>query len=189
MFPALWIMTFKPARVKTEGSFTAEDPWNQNQRTSFTIEAYILAPKGAKPKAGTTTVGTNLYGIRSEVDGVEHMLPESLAHLWRKNRIPAEALPRLLKEMGPMLKKTDFRFQVLTKVYTVMQYVVTSLFALLLLGLAAVIGFSGFSAADMVTGVIIVAVMGLFCAGVLYLMFFRPRSRRRRQMDWALAHL
>lgn len=138
MFPVLIAMSLKPARVKTEGSFTAEDPWNQNRRTSFTIEAYIMAPRGSTPKAGTKTLlGQYFYGIRSEVDGVERMLPESLAYLWRNNRVPPEALPRLFKEMEPMLRKTDFRLQFLTKTHTVLQYVITGLFALILLAAAA----------------------------------------------------
>jgi hypothetical protein len=183
-------MTFKPARVKTEGSFTADDPWNQNRQTSFTIEAYILAPKGTRPKAGTKVFMANyLYGIRSEVDGEERMLPESLAHLWRNNRVPAEALPRLLNQMKPMLKKTDFRFQVLTKAYSVTQYVFTGLFALLLVAAAAGLILTASDSSEMLYSVIGIAVIGLLFASVLYLLFFRPRARRRRQMDWALAHM
>jgi hypothetical protein len=184
----IWLM-FKPARLRTVGSFTAEDPWNQNRRSSFTLEAYMLAPKGFTPKADTKIFGgIPLYGIRSEVDGVERMLPESLTYLCRNNRVPAEKLPWLLKEMGPMLRKTDFRLQFLTKAMTVMQYVLSGLFGLLLLALLAAAVLSPSASDGMVIG-IFVAVLGLLCFGVLYLMFFRPRARRRRQMNWALEHI
>lgn len=195
MFPALWIMTFKPARVKTEGSFTAEDPWNQNRRSSFTIEAYIMAAKGPRPTARTKVFGSYLLGIRSEADGVERMLPESLVHLWRTNRVPSEALPRLLealprllKEMGPMLGKSDFRSQVLGKGSTTRLYLATGLCALAFLWSAGMVVFA-VNSEFVVDGIIFVAVLGLLFAGLLYARFFRPRARRRRQMDRALAHL
>jgi len=72
-------------RVKTERSFTAEDPWNQNRPTVFTIEAYLMAAKGTMPRRRPSkrTLFPYFLGIRSEMDGVEHMLPESLAYLWR----------------------------------------------------------------------------------------------------------
>ena len=171
MFPALFMWSLsKRAHVKTEASFAAQDPWNENRRASFTIESYVR-------------LGRYLYGIRSEVDGIERMLPECLECLWRSNRVPAESLPRLLKEMQPMLKKTDFRFQVLTKGYAVMGWIFTGLLGLNLVGLAAAI-FAG-SASDISDFV----TLEVLSAGVMYLVFFRPRARRRRQIEWALAHL
>ena len=142
MFPLLLysiLLKLQPARLKTESSFTADDPWNQNRRTQFTIERYILAAKGWTPNPNTKTlIGTYFYGVRSEIDGVEHMLPESLGHLWRSNRVPAESLPRLLKEMEPRLRKTDFRLQFLTKMHSFVAGLAMVLLALLaLLGVFA----------------------------------------------------
>jgi hypothetical protein len=36
------------------------------------------------------------------------MMPESLSELWCSKRVPAEALPSLLKEMEPTLKPSDY---------------------------------------------------------------------------------
>ena len=39
--PAM-IITLHPYRVKTEVSFSAEDPWNQSRLAQFTLDDYIL---------------------------------------------------------------------------------------------------------------------------------------------------
>jgi hypothetical protein len=91
--------------------------------------------------------------------------------------------------MEPMLKKRDFRFQYLDKASTIRLYVAASLLALILLGLAAVIVFSASDSSEMLTGFVGVAIAGVAFAAILYLCFLRPRARRRRQMDWALAHI
>jgi hypothetical protein len=191
MFPllaTLWmIFNLTRTRVKTEGSFTAEDPWNQNRPTVFTIEAYAAAAKGTMPpvRPPKRTLKPYLLGIRSEVDGVEHMLPESLAYLWRHNRVPAEALPRLLKEMEPMLRQGDFRFQYLTRALTIAQYCITVLISLMALTIAY--GTTVQEGAS--KAAVAMAVVVPFSSAYLYLLFFRPKARRRKQMDWALAHL
>jgi hypothetical protein len=190
MFPVLLYQAMlKPARLKTETTFTAEDPWNQNQRAQFFVDAYVMALKGTKPRprpeAKPPLVGSFFYGIRSEIDGQERMLPESLTYLWRNNRVPLEALPRLLKEMQPSLRKTDFRMQVLTKMHTVLEYLCA--------------GALGLGALGMVLGVVLgeeplglalgFGVMLGLMFGFVYLMLMRPRARRRKQMEWALARV
>lgn len=187
MFPILLIQSMmKPARLKTEMAFTAEDPWNQNQRAEFTLDRYAMALKGAKlkPEARTLT-GSYVYGIRSEIDAVERMLPESLGYLWRNNRIPAETLPRLLKEMQPSLRKSDFRMQVLTKMHTFLLYFIAVLLGLLVIIMAGAVIFGG-APLDMALG--FGAVMAMIF-GFVYLMLLRPRARRRKQMAWALARV
>jgi hypothetical protein len=125
------IIPLSPARVRTEASFTAEDPWNQNRRTAFTVEAYLLVIRGTPPPVGAKPLSGYLYGIRSELDGGEHMLPEALSELWRTNRIAAETLPRLLKLMQPKLKAWDYRPILHNKVLNIVQYVVSILFLLI----------------------------------------------------------
>ena len=196
MFPGLLPLlyrrlTYKNARVKTEASFTAEDPWNQGRRTAFTVESYILAPKGTKPKAGPKPPppGSLRYGIRSDADGVERMLPESLEYLWSNKRVPSEALPRLLKEMTPLLNKADFRQQFLEKGSKAKEYVIIGLFVLILLAIAALTFFFAEDTSDKVFGGGACAFLALLIAGLQYLAFPRPRARRKRQIDWALSHI
>src|SRR5260370_34862100 len=96
-----------------------EDPCNQNRRTSFTIESYAtLLSRNSSSSTYGRSITPSYYAIRSEIDGVERELPECLGYLWRTNLIKEEALPRLLKEMQPMLKRRDFRSVWLTKKYT-----------------------------------------------------------------------
>jgi hypothetical protein len=192
MFPILLMkLTMKPARVKTEASFTAEDPWNQNQRSPFTVEAYMLTYLGAAPKARAVKAfkGPYRFGIRSDADGVERMLPECLAHLWHDHRVPADALPRLLKEMTPMLKKSDFNRTYLDKSANVARYAIIGLFVFMLLMVGGLIAITAEGISGMVYGAIIFVFVALLLAGVFHLGFSRPRARRRRQMDWALSHV
>jgi len=185
MFPAvLMSMMMKPARLKTEMTFTAEDPWNHNQRTEFALDRYLMAMKGVQLKPNARAFnGSYFYGIRSEIDGVDRMLPESLGYLWRNGKLPAEALPRLLKEMQPTLRKTDFRLQFLTKFHTFLLYFVAVAGGLSLILIAAgiVIGGAGLDA-TLVIGIIYALLFGL-----VYLVLLRPRARRKKQMTWALA--
>jgi hypothetical protein len=177
--------------VRTEARFTVNDPWNQDRSTPFVLEAYTLVSKGVRPPAGRRE--SDRYGIRPEPDAVdrilvEHsrMLPESLARLWLAGRIPAQALPRLLHEMEPTLKWSDRHTVVLTRAYTILQWYMTILCALWLLArITRDIRLAGHGPAGW--GTTTIASVVLAC--VLNLMFFRPRARRKKQMEWALAHL
>jgi hypothetical protein len=102
------IIRFAPQRVRTAASFHAPDPWNAQRPTTFTIEVYKLVPRGGRaPHARPSP--TDLYGIRSEIDGVERMLPEALSELWSTRRITPESLPRLLAELSPNMRKGDIQ--------------------------------------------------------------------------------
>ena len=175
-----------PARVKTEASFTAEDPWNQNRRTAFTIEAYILVVRGTRPAPGAKPLAGNyLYGIRSELDGQEHMLPESLSELWRTNQVPPEALPRLLKAIAPKLKRWDYRPILHNKLMKVTEIIVTTLMGLLALSPIAIGILTGEMSA--LATLTVTSIFVAFVALSLYLIFYRKRARRTKQMKWALA--
>ena len=165
-------------RYKTECSFTTEDPWNENRRATFTLEAYRLPPKGSQPKQ-VIKFGSEkyYYGIRSEVDGVDRMLPESLAYVWRNDQVQAEKLPRLLHEMGSMLKAADYRFFLLSKESGRIIHIVSGLW---LLVTALLILFPTFF-----SSFFLFVVLYPF---LIYPLFYRPRARRRRQVAWVLAH-
>jgi len=186
MFPALlYYRSLAPVRVKTEASFTAEDPWNRNRRTAFNIEAYMRTLKNLKdlPPRPRNSFGY-LYGICSEVDGVERMLPASLSELWRSNRVPAEAIPRLPKQIDPTLKKSDYRPVAGKKTLSVLAgflWVVLGLLTLMPLWLfsdgAISLSAAGFSS------LVIAGISWLY----MYLFVYRLKWRRTRQMEWILA--
>lgn len=181
------IIPLSPARVRTEASFTAEDPWNQNRRTAFTVEAYLLVIPGTAPPVGAKPLSGYLYGIRSELDGGEHMLPEALSELWRTNRLAAEALPRLLKQMQPKLKAWDYRPILHNKLLTITQYITSILFVLISLLPLAVSVFTG--EIPIAVALWVTPLFGGFSALCLYVVFYRKKARRMRHMKWALAQL
>jgi hypothetical protein len=53
-------------------------------------------------------VGPDYVRLRSALDGREHWLPESLVELLRTGRVATEALPRLLHELQPHLRKSSY---------------------------------------------------------------------------------
>lgn len=124
-----------PLRVRTVGGFRAPDPWNAGQVTDFNLEAYKMVPKGARRPQGVWG-GKELYGIRSEIDGAERMLPDSLGVLCIEGRLSKEALPRLLFEMAPTLRKRDFHPLWTTKIH----YVIGAVFGLMAAACVAMAG-------------------------------------------------
>lgn len=107
-----------PKRVRTINRFSAPNPWNNGQPEEWSTEAYLMvnadyaerfvAPVDPDSRKTKWLYGAERLGIRSESDGRYHMLPESLAELWKTQRVPVEALPRLLREIEPQLRRTDF---------------------------------------------------------------------------------
>jgi hypothetical protein len=179
-------------RFRIEARFTANDPWNGNRPTPFLLEAYLLAPKGTAPPARHND--SCRYGIRPERDEQTlnvsekgRMLPESLVRLWLAGRIPVEALPRLLFDMEPKVTWADGHLVFLTRAYAIAQWMSTVLFVLWFLGHVTLkIQFGDHGAPPVWSGTVVTAVV---VGGILFLLYFRPRARRKKQMAWALAHL
>jgi hypothetical protein len=101
----------KLAKVKSEARFTAVDPWNQGRSSVFTVEDYLpvlrsrdapVLPESAKPR--TTDFNR---AIRSDADGITRFLPDSLAELWLTGQVSSEDLPHLLKQIEPILNRSD----------------------------------------------------------------------------------
>jgi hypothetical protein len=96
------------------GRFTAPNPWNQGARTEWTLNVYfILNEAFGTPETASRLKPNRLYrpeviGICSESDGRYHLLPRSLSNLWKKNQVPNERLPELLKAIEPKLRDGDF---------------------------------------------------------------------------------
>lgn len=98
-----------PRRLRTEARFQAPDPVYGNQATEFSIESYIYVPEHADERSPLWRAGNYpVFALRSEIDGGERFLPDSLSHLWRNGQAPPEALPGLLQEIAPRLRKSDY---------------------------------------------------------------------------------
>jgi len=178
-----------PRRARTEARFRAADPWNGEAPAELSIEAYYYVPEHVREaSAPWRWCDTPLYALRSEIDGVERFLPEALGRLWREGKVPAEALPGLLREMEPELEEEDF--QPLLEVRTERWLTVLSM--VVVLGIAGLLvtwpagNQPGLSLTALVCGVI-VAGGGFLGALLLLPSYLAGRRRRRRQMGWALA--
>jgi hypothetical protein len=178
-----------PRRVRTEARFRAADPWNGDAPAELSIEAYYYVPEHVREAdAPWRWCDTPLYALRSETGGAERFLPDALGRLWREGRIPAEALPRLLREMEPELEEEDF--QPLLEVRT--ERWLTALSMVVVLGIAGLLvawpagGQPGLSLTALVCGGM-VAGGGVLGAVLLLLSYFARRRRRRWLMGWALA--
>lgn len=174
-----------PRRVRNAGGFTAPDPWNGNRHTDFTIEVYVLIDARVPRSAITKDAGRRgqpMYGIKSEIDGKERMLPASLVELWRTSRIPAEALPRLLRQMQSSLKESDYGPAQGLKIQLWMM-VGASLVAFSIVPFIYRLDDLGLIYDGLLTLIL------LLLSGLGFWIVLRRRARYLRQMDWALAHL
>ena len=177
-----------PFRVKTLATFGAPDPWNNSAHADFTIEAHLLlaehavrAPRDIRPPY--------VLGLRSEIDGRTHFMPESLSELWNSGQAPAEALPRLLKGIEPSLNKGDFRFYLHAKRH---------IWILAVFGASALAAFlwANSPLARPVTGQmsspgfgLTLAAPLLICGLFVFIVIRRGQVRRHHQMKQLLAAL
>lgn len=170
--------------MRSEGGFTAPDPWNGNRRAEFTIEVYKMlnpeAPRGAGGK-DSWFWGLPMFGIKSEIDGRERMLPESLVELWQTHRIPPETLPRLLWQMQSSLKQGDYAPTLRSTKGIQWLVGVTALFAICLV--------LGFASRLERNEVLLLMLTATFIPVPVMLALGMRRARCRKQMEWALAHL
>jgi hypothetical protein len=108
--PSMYFIKLVPRRVRTDTAFRAADPWNAGRVTDWTVEAYVMVPEHRPDPGNLYSMGASeRFAIRSDVDGGEHFLPESLIRLWREQRVAAERLPALLHALEPTLNRTDYR--------------------------------------------------------------------------------
>ncbi len=169
--------------AKVEANFTTEDPWNQNRRSRFTVEDYMFVPAGSRREVWTEPFGGYFRSIRSEADGREHRLPDSLAYLWLRKRIRCEALPKLLKAIEPDLQESDY------KVYLRSRHALSGFLGTpCALGLGLVLlNLLDHSVSPRIGILQLLAVAGISWLW-MYLMLYRKVRRRNRQMKWFLKH-
>jgi len=97
-------------RVRTATSFRARDLWHGGEDTDFTLEVYRLVPEDSQEALpGWLYGGPEVYGLRSEIDGLDRPLPEALSELWSTGRVQPGDLPGLLHAMEPQLTAPDFQ--------------------------------------------------------------------------------
>jgi hypothetical protein len=120
-----------PVRLETLGQFTAANPWNGNPAENWTLGLYVLISESYAPslkwkqmrneQAQTVDPATRRRAVQDRKlkmsqtigfessDGRQHMLPRILNDLWQSGEVPDQAVPALLKQLEPKLKKSDFK--------------------------------------------------------------------------------
>src|ERR1700678_3357078 len=192
-FPAYLVLRSsrpKPVLVRTGESFAAPDPWNDGKRAEFTVEYYKIVPPGwgrAYAVRMAKLHGEDVFKIRSSIGGASRRLPDSLSDLWRSQQVAIEALPRLLYELEPTLRKYDFlrvlhhkRFEWFGGIYSFFCFGIAISWAI----------FVPKDAGEFARWLGMV-IFGLAGVGILLLSILFPRrwrGRCRKQMEWILAN-
>jgi hypothetical protein len=174
----------KPVRVKTAASFTAEDPWNQGRRSSFKLEEYLLLLGNASVTEFTKATGSDFKrALRSEIDGIERWLPDSLSELWRSKQVSTDALPRLLKEAEPTLKSGDYAVVLRNKA----RWLIVAINTFICLGVLifTVVGLTN-ADGEVLPKIGVILLLAGICWLLLYFAYYRTWFRRKRQMKWFL---
>ena len=190
MFVPVLILPTQLAKVKTEARFQAEDPWNGNRRGSFTVDTYVNTLRSIKAVSADmkepTWAGGFHRALRSEADGLTRFLPESLIELWLTRQATSEALPGLLREIEPQLKKSDYRpllHNGRMRAWAIIECVLCAF--LVALSIVAVVH----APAPLWIGLAVVLGTAGVCWSFLYLFYFQKILRRKRQMQWLLERI
>ena len=109
-------------QLSTVAVFGAADPWGGMRPATWTLSVYrvvsgsdrdLFATYAAERQAETVD-GQNLdpddtLGIRSGTQPY-HLLPRAMVRLWQQGKVPTEALPRLVAQMEPELRRDRFAY-------------------------------------------------------------------------------
>jgi hypothetical protein len=178
-----------PRRVRTEARFRGADPWNGNVPADLSIEAYYFVPEHVREVPSPCPWGdAAAYALRSGVNSAERFLPDSLSHLWKTGKVAAEDLPGLLREMEAALDPADFQ-PVLgappeRRVAAVLVLLLTAV-----VGMALTWPRGGGSFHWMALACGAALAGGLLGALLTFPPYLASRSRRSRQMSWAIERL
>ena len=160
--------------VKTLERFEAIDPWDDDHRIStFTVDDYVLAGSAS----------CSMPTIRSALDGVTRLLPDSLCDLYLGSETPGAVLPALLKEIEDSLIRSDFLAVVRNWAFLPMYRLCAMLCLIVLLGTGLTL--YGLKVRPVFAALLMPMVIGA-CSGWLYLSFQRKLIRRKQQRAYLL---
>jgi hypothetical protein len=176
-------IVFHAIRLRTLGHFAAIDPWLGNRPTEFSVEEYVMMPAGSV-QAIDSVLYAHRIGIRSEIDGSERLIPESLYELWKRGQVPGARVPILAQAIAPRVLKEDLNLILDKSAAKSLLTVVIAVFVLI----SAILGFSmrGTSLTFPIAlgiGAAVAAIVGL----VYFVAIQSGRGRRKEQMKWLLS--
>jgi hypothetical protein len=154
--------------------FRADDPWNGGHPADFALEDYRF----------TIHAGCRVQAIRSVNDEVIRFLPDSLCDLYQAGKVPAEALPRLLKDFEPGQIRSDYEAVARSLIFSSNHFLYRLLCCVvifaILLGMYA-------GGAPVLAWIITPPCLVGSLWGLIYLSFQRKLDRRKRQQAGFLA--
>lgn len=174
------------ARPHTEllKKFMARNPWEADDRGPFEVYRHFIG--GAMPLHAAADERSRLqtYTLRLPGGVLDRPLPDSLVALWLAGKVPDERLPRLLAELEPRLKRSDFA------THEALNPTQRAVRRWIPLGGGAFIAVLGVSEIRDRAGVgLAMLVAGALIAAVAWLLGRRFSSRRRSQERWILEQL
>lgn len=176
----LWLYT--PKKVIQLASFTAPDPWNENKSSTFRLDQCFDGGVVPAYAALEETSIPHRFAIRSQAEKQHRVLPDSLAAIWKSNKLPAEALPARLKDLEPTLKRSDyFRLATMNPMQRAIRIWAAPVFGVFLI----VLGVALFNSGSGTEGAILL-LAGLLAIAIPLAIFAQLNRRRKEPTEWAL---
>ena len=176
---------YEAMRLRTVGRFTAARSLaRQPLLTEFSLEEYVMMPAGSQQAVDSGMFGHRI-GLRSEVDGSERMIPESLYELWKRGQVPADRIPVLAQAIAPRVLAEDFNL-------ILSQSTQRSMLIALLTTFVIVTAVAAFASVDgermsFPLALLVGAAFSVFVGAIFWIVLQTGRGRRRQQMEWLLS--
>jgi hypothetical protein len=105
-----------PKPVAALGTFSAPNPWHGDAKTNWTVNFYFYKTSWRDPPLASEFADgikrkpnpmNEAIGIAS-ADGRYHILPRVVSERWLQGAVANVALPALLRQLEPRLKRSDY---------------------------------------------------------------------------------
>jgi hypothetical protein len=174
-------------RVRGLTTFSAPDPWNDNQQGSFRLDEYEIEPPQSNPlsSAALALRGRPLVcALQSDLDSGPHFVPQSLSELWKSKHVPDAALPQLAWSFPQPLNQWDFILVRATDAFSRLIWLTRAPWLIFLAVLVARNLFTDRPAWTTAESAWLAAT--LFCLAAGEILYLSLRRRLRAQTSWVL---
>ncbi|MBC8164953.1 MAG: hypothetical protein H7Y20_03650 [Bryobacteraceae bacterium] len=179
----IWLYT--PKKVVHLTHFVAADPWNEGKQATFDLDKCFDGGFVPAHAAFDDESIPHRFAIRSRDEKQHRALPDSLAALWRKESVPADQLPALLRQLEPSLERSDYiRLSTMNPLQRSIRTWGGPFFGVFLI----LLGVSQLNANETTTGGVMVA-LGLLAIGLPLFIISKLSGRRKQQASWALSQV
>lgn len=177
------ILGYASSSAKKVGHFTAKDPWNGNQHTTFLINIFYRG--GVVPAYAALDERSRVshYSLQSQIDKLQRGLPDSLVSLWLEEKVPPERLPELLMGLEPQLVRSDY---VAHLTLNTMQQRVRTFGRWSLVAIGAFLVLMALPEVGTIEG-LVMTLSGLLLGGAALFLGGRFTARRKQQTEWIMS--